>query len=86
MTGREVIDRINTMRRTPLMWAVTREGFFMQIAMMISIVYGLDVRKWERSLIKMPIELADSLDESFAIKICDSALDLIEKSSRLPSP
>ena len=85
MTKQQVAERIATMRRTSLMWAVTREGFVAQIMTMISIVYDTDIRSWGRKLVRMPVELAEPLDEVFAHKVCDSAMLLIAKLDSVPS-
>lgn len=78
MTKEEVRQRIVLMRRTWGMWAVTREGYIMQIAMMLYIVYGIDPRPWERALVRnnRPDDLAEPIDQAFAEKACDSALKL----------
>lgn len=78
MTKEEVRNRIKLMRNTWGMWAITREGFTMQIAMMLYIVYEINPGPWEQGLVtrNQANELSERLDQAFAEKACDTALEL----------
>lgn len=80
MTGQEVVETIRAMRKRWGMYAITREGFLMQITTMLRIVYGFDgltIQKLEIKLAKMPLDLTERIDVDFAERACDEALRLI---------
>jgi hypothetical protein len=77
-----VIERLRALRRTPGMWAYTREAFAAQIWLLLELV-GVEYRSLFEKTFKVPhtcaadtAKLAERLDDSWAQALVNEAAKL----------
>ena len=76
-----VSDRLDAMARTPRMWALTNEGFLLQVLTLLEVL-GIDARGKRREDVEF---LQETLSETYAAGVVHSARDLMA-GLKLPLP